>query len=535
MDPFWIALLGAVFFIPFLGQVHLFDWDEVNFAECAREMLVTGDFWTVQIHFQPFWEKPPLFFWMQALSMKVFGVNEFAARFPNALCGIITLVVLYRMGNRLADRRFAWLWTLAYFGSLLPHLYFKSGIIDPWFNLFIFSGFWLFIQSSEAEKNPWSGWIFSGLLLGLAFMTKGPVGFLLPGLAILAMWIIRRFRGLPSLSSLVVFALAALLPAALWLLGQVIFVGPEIVWEFIRYQYRLFSTPDAGHGGFPGYHVVVLLVGCFPASVFALTAFVKKQVTGAPASLLRMRPWMLALFWVVLILFSVVQSKIVHYSSLAYFPLTFLAALGIQRIAFITRFAWYLISGALTGALLAMSQIGASLQRYQDFFPKLDPFAQASLEARVHWSGWEWIPGLCMFSVGIAGAWVLQKKLYGKIWLLFLTTALVIQISLITFIKRVEGYSQRAAIEFFQSLRGQEAYVMTMGYKSYAHLFYADQQPWGDERRFDANWILNGDLDRDAYVAVKVHKTARFEGKTGWREIGRKNGFVFFHKPAATR
>ena len=62
-----IILLGAIFFLPFLGSVHLFDWDEINFAESAREMLVSGDWWRVQINFEPFWEKPPLFFWMQAI------------------------------------------------------------------------------------------------------------------------------------------------------------------------------------------------------------------------------------------------------------------------------------------------------------------------------------------------------------------------------------------------------------------------------------------------------------------------------------
>ena len=94
-----IILFSSFFFIPFLGNVHLFDWDEINFAECAREMIVSNDYLNVQINFQPFWEKPPLFIWMQVLSMKVFGINEFAARFPNAICGIVSLLVIYRIGK----------------------------------------------------------------------------------------------------------------------------------------------------------------------------------------------------------------------------------------------------------------------------------------------------------------------------------------------------------------------------------------------------------------------------------------------------
>ncbi|MBK6904797.1 MAG: glycosyltransferase family 39 protein [Saprospirales bacterium] len=159
-----LVLLGALFFLPFLGGVHLFDWDEINFAECAREMILTGNYGQVQIDFKPFWEKPPLFIWMQALSMQLWGVGEYAARFPNAVCGMLTLALLYRMGNHLHGKPFGWIWGMAYFGSLLPHLYFKSGIIDPWFNLFIFLGLYVFIlvfwrRKGLEERGP-ATWLY---------------------------------------------------------------------------------------------------------------------------------------------------------------------------------------------------------------------------------------------------------------------------------------------------------------------------------------------------------------------------------------
>src|SRR5574343_434153 len=137
-DTLTVAFMAAALFIPFLGAVHLFDWDEINFAESAREMLITGEYFRVHINFQPFWEKPPLFFWLQAASMKVFGVNEFAARFPNAICGIITLTFIYHHTKHLFSQAVAKWWVLFMIGSFTPFLYFKSGIIDPWFNLFIF-------------------------------------------------------------------------------------------------------------------------------------------------------------------------------------------------------------------------------------------------------------------------------------------------------------------------------------------------------------------------------------------------------------
>jgi len=157
---FLIALGAMLLFVPFLGAVHLFDWDEINFAECAREMLVTGDYLSVQINYQPFWEKPPLFIWMQAASMKIFGINEFAARLPNAICGIITLLFFLNMGRKLVDDNFGWIWLLVYAGSFLPHFYFKSGIIDPWFNLFIFSGIYYFIF----QRLAWEGIIINEVI-----------------------------------------------------------------------------------------------------------------------------------------------------------------------------------------------------------------------------------------------------------------------------------------------------------------------------------------------------------------------------------
>src|SRR5665647_270427 len=135
-----IILSGIFLFIPFLGRVHLFDWDEINFAESSREMIVTGNYHRVQINFQPFWEKPPLFFWLQAFSMKAFGINEFAARLPNAVFGTITLVTFFVIGKKYKSAKFGFIWAIAYLGSFLPHLYFKSGIIDPVFNYFIFLG-----------------------------------------------------------------------------------------------------------------------------------------------------------------------------------------------------------------------------------------------------------------------------------------------------------------------------------------------------------------------------------------------------------
>ena len=151
--PLLLALLGAVTFIPFLGVVNLFDWDEINFAEISREMIVLKEYTRIYVHYIPFWQKPPLFFWLQVVAMKVFGIGEFAARFPNALFGVITLPVLYLMGKKIRNHKFGLIWALVYFGAFLPSFYFQSGIIDPVFNFFIFLGLYFFILFSWKNRE----------------------------------------------------------------------------------------------------------------------------------------------------------------------------------------------------------------------------------------------------------------------------------------------------------------------------------------------------------------------------------------------
>ena len=121
-----IVLLSGFFFLPFLGQMHLLDWDEVNFAEIAREMIILDDYLRIHVNFVPFTEKPPFFFWLQSICMRLFGIGEFAARLPNAIVGMASLSILYLIGKRIINHKFGLLWATVYLGSTLPHLYISN-------------------------------------------------------------------------------------------------------------------------------------------------------------------------------------------------------------------------------------------------------------------------------------------------------------------------------------------------------------------------------------------------------------------------
>jgi 4-amino-4-deoxy-L-arabinose transferase-like glycosyltransferase len=538
-----LITLGAIFYLPFLGGVHLFDWDEINFAEISREMLYLGDFLRVHIDFQPFWEKPPLYFWMQAGAMSLLGVGEYAARLPNAINGMLVLVLIYLIGCRLYNPRFGMFWALVWLGSVLPFLYSKSGIIDPWFNLFIFGGLYLFIlgywQYRDGGGRPVLYMLLAGLTIGLAILTKGPVALLIAGLTMAVYWVMKRGQWYVPVWYFGVFILSASVLMLGWFGLETWKNGPWFVEEFIRYQYRLFSTPDAGHKGFPGYHFVVVLLGVFPASIFALRSFFPME-TEREAPQNDFRLWMKILVWVVLILFSLVKSKIVHYSSMTYLPLTYLAAVVIWqwwegRLAF-NR--WMLAGLWSIGLLyvtvsLALPWIGMHPEWLQDLV-KGDPFALANLEAEVRWTPWHVLPGLWLLLIlGVTQQYFRRADLRWGVPFLFIGVALYVQFTLIAVIRNIEGYTQEAAITFFEERQGEDVYVHPIGYKTYAHLYYTRRTPPDHPQARDQDWLLDGPVDKPVYFITRIHKTAPLEERPHIQEIGRRNGFVFYRREAA--
>jgi 4-amino-4-deoxy-L-arabinose transferase-like glycosyltransferase len=266
--PFFIVLAAAALFMHSLGGVHLFDWDEINFAESSREMIVSGDYLRVQVNFEPFWEKPPIFFWLQVLSMKVFGITEFAARLPNAVCGILTLLSLYLFGRRIHGESFGRWWAFLYAATVMPHTYFKSGIIDPWFNFFTFLGIGflaLFVAGQREPRPPVRFLALSALFTGCAVLTKGPVAFLIVLLGYAVSLGLGRWRTWARPVHYLTWAGVFAAVTLSWFGLEVMSHGWWFIEEFITYQIRLAKTQDAGFAGFPGYTFVVLLVGCFPA------------------------------------------------------------------------------------------------------------------------------------------------------------------------------------------------------------------------------------------------------------------------------
>ncbi|MDX2195050.1 MAG: glycosyltransferase family 39 protein [Cytophagales bacterium] len=520
-----IFIVGALLLIPGLGMVPLFDWDENNFAECAREMVVTGNYFNVQINFEPFWQKPPLFFWLQAACMHIFGINEFAARFPNACVGIATFMSLYYIGNKHFNSTFGLTWVLCYAGSFLPHFYFKSGIIDPVFNLFIFwSIYHLYLLT---KSHSWQYAIWAGIFMGLANLTKGPVALLIIGVVSLIYIIITLQINAKILLQILTVSLTSLAVSALWFGYDMYKNGTWFIETFIKYQITLLTTGDAGHGQPVYYHPLVLWIGCFPASIFAMGALARIDHDYERKQ--RFITWMRLLFWIALIIFSIVKTKIVHYSSVCYFPITFLAALYLSSKQDKKQTFVYIVL-AFTGILLALAIATTPyvLRLKEYIIPYIkDPFAvQMLLDAPPHFTGWESV--VALFTVFGILYYLLSKYRY-KAWVLFGYCIITLQLVFYLYIPKIERIVQGNMIDYFKQHADKDVYVTVLGFKSFAQYFYTKRQPDYDKRAINEFWLIFEPGIKPTYFITKVDRDIYGLTET-MVETGRKGGYVFYKR-----
>ena len=504
----YLFVITAVLILPFLGTFHLFDWDEVNFAECAREMIQTGDYTQVMINFVPFWEKPPLFIWMQAISMKAFGISEFAARLPNVFAAFFTFLFLFQAGKELKNAKLGWIWVIAYAGSLLPNIYFHSGIIDPWFNLFIVTGLYFGFKGLKGGQLKY--YLISGILIGLSILTKGPVGLILFSVPLVIFILFNRKEVLPKWSGILSFIVSFLLIGGLWFFFLILEGKEQVIYDFMNYQVRLFQTKDAGHGGPFYYHFLVLLIGCFPASFIAIRRF-----SFRPKYSFEFLMALTLLF--TLLLFSIVQTKIIHYSSLCYFPITFLAALHIcEKIesksslntsarSLLFGLVFFGLTFILTGWVLNHPEL--ILNNF-----KTDSFTKDSLSQNLTPSMLYYLPGVfLLMSVLILQYY--QRKEQGKLVLAGVGLTMAVGIlTLVPLVKRIEIYSQGGHVALCELVHEQHknALIHPVGFKSFVPLFYGVQNGTimksNREAMDEFNLVNTKKLNRPVFFTSKAYK-----------------------------
>ncbi|MCS7075453.1 MAG: glycosyltransferase family 39 protein [Bacteroidia bacterium] len=533
-DILVVIIFGALAYLPFLGRAYLFDWDEINFAECAREMLISQNYFQVQIDFQPFWEKPPLFIWLQALCMKVLGINEFAARLPNAIFGIITLVSLYVIGSKQRDKAFGFLWMGMFMSSVLPSVYFKSGIIDPVFNYFIFCAIYQIIRIEQENRKSYTRAIYVGLFIGLAILTKGPVGLLIPMLTFIVVRVYTLNFKLPWISILVALVTMSGI-VSIWVVLEIKAHGTKILEEFIAYQIRLFRTEDAGHGQPFFYHFIVFLLGCFPLSAFALRGQFIKPIDRSEKYL---HSYMNTLFWVVMILFSIVKTKIIHYSSLLYFPGSYAAAHYLYRIhasaSMHIKWDFYLVYGfgyIVFGTATTLIPFAAS---QTDFIQSLikDDFGKQNVLMPVEWHWGIGLVGLVfLFGFGLSAWYYHRENVFKAVVTGMITMMIWLNFVNYFIVPKVQKYTQGPPVELFIEKSKQNCYLDTWKYKSYAHYFYGKRSLDYPRRARDKEWLLKQQIDKPVFIVSKSHHSKELEEYCkGCTFLYKKGGFHIYSR-----
>ena len=178
--------MGLVLFFYRLGAPGLMDPDEGRYAEIAREMLVLKDWLIPHLNLLPYLEKPPLVYWLTALSFKVFGYTEAAARLPSAMSALGGVFLAYGLGRALWGPGPGILGALVLASTAGYVALGRILTLDMTFALYLNLGIGLgYLALSRGQARLW---LWAYLALALAVLTKGPVALVLAGL-VWGLWV----------------------------------------------------------------------------------------------------------------------------------------------------------------------------------------------------------------------------------------------------------------------------------------------------------------------------------------------------------
>jgi 4-amino-4-deoxy-L-arabinose transferase-like glycosyltransferase len=325
---FLLLLVASCMFFAGIGRLALIEPDEGRNAEVAREMLAKGDWVTPHFNNFSYLDKPPVFFWAVASSFKVGGLSEASARFPSALAALLTVFLAWFLARRMFENT-----TGLYAGIILATaplvvVFARDVIFDMTLTFFVTGAmvcYWL--RETSAERKKLLDVLFFAAM-GLATLTKGPVGFLLPLLSIAVYQALRgKFARLKDLN---------------WILGLGTFFAVTLPWfiavslrhpDFPAYAFwqeslERFATGHSHRAGPIYYYLIIYLAGFLPWGFFLLYAGIHRVGKWRELRREQHAPILFLLSWLglIFVFFSISQSKLPGYFLPAMVPLSILMA-----------------------------------------------------------------------------------------------------------------------------------------------------------------------------------------------------------------
>jgi 4-amino-4-deoxy-L-arabinose transferase-like glycosyltransferase len=387
-----LLFLGCLLFhVVGTWSVPLIDRDEPRFAEASREMIERGDYIVPHFNNQPRLDKPPLAYWTQVASYRIFGENDFAARFPSAVAAALVALSILAFGKRIGGDGVGWWAAIIFTLSLQTFIHAKAAVADMWLVLFVTMAHWagyelLFRKrstpnaerpTSNSEAMRW--WLSFYVALALGFLAKGPSAWA-PLLTLAAMKFFARDVELTKSFKFVRGIFLMLAIVALWGVPALIQTHGEFFKIGIGRHVvgRSFGAME-GHGA-NSLGVYLLLLPFYFVAVFASFFPWSIKLPALAKKLWREREkidiYLLAGAGIIFVVFSLIKTKLPHYT-LPAFPLLslLLARHLIDRPQFLKRCA---AAAASIYLLIALFVAPAAAR----FFPAAQLFRQAQKELR---------------------------------------------------------------------------------------------------------------------------------------------------------
>ncbi len=334
-DIWWLALVFGFLNLFALGGHPLANPDEGRYAEIPREMLATGDWITPRLDGVPYFEKPPLVYWLTAACEKFFGPGETSLRLVPAFFGFAGILISYGATRRIFGRE-AGLAAAVVLGTSL--LYFGLSrllVIDMVVSVLMVGALFAFLLGMRApagaERRRWLYLMY--IAMALATLAKGLIGFFVTG-AVMFFWLLicgqwKRLRPLYLPTGAVLF----LAIAAPW---HVLVAQRNPGWAhfyFIHEHWERFTT--TGHGRYQPwwFFIPIVLAGLFPWVVFLWPSLREATRGGWRARRENADVWFL-LVWIgfIFVFFSKSQSKLIPYILPIFPPLAALIGIWLARV-----------------------------------------------------------------------------------------------------------------------------------------------------------------------------------------------------------
>ncbi|SMP07788.1 Dolichyl-phosphate-mannose-protein mannosyltransferase [Venenivibrio stagnispumantis] len=243
--------------------------DEAKNASCAREMMERGDYIVPTFNYELRTDKPPMHYYFMIIAYKIFGVNEFSARFFSSIFGAFTVLITFLFGKKVFNEKIGFLSAIILISSMHTAIQFHLAVPDPYLIFFITSALFSFYLFYAEKKDIWL-YIFY-ISIGLGILTKGLVAFVLPSTIIFLFLVYKKelkfIKDLKLFQGFVIIS-AISLP---WYIA--VWIKTDGVWikEFLfKHNIERYSTTFEGHGGNFLLPVLFVLIGILPFSIFSI-------------------------------------------------------------------------------------------------------------------------------------------------------------------------------------------------------------------------------------------------------------------------